>query len=566
MVRYTDKQQKEMVVTMLKAGERPKAVAEAAQISLAQAYRLKKTFETMGTPWGPSKAPKNATKLKEEFREKPNMHLKELKQFLALECNIHVSQETVRRHLANDPERLWVNKRVVLVGGHTASSSSTPTTATPTAPRPHQSTAPNPQQPPPTMSRSQPTKRQLGDVISPQPQNSQTTPAPKRIRVNRAQPSNATSETMNAPAAAAAPTTDAVDYCDLKAWIAEQEAQPQPAPLTPAERNAIAELRSSLAARRRQPEPPEPVVDDNNWVGLLHRYRDAHQLQGVEVSFEDSSNSSRPGQSWLCQCTLKGGVAAGFDGGLLTFPRPGAGYVDIGGDGGDTQAPPAFARKKDAKQYAAKCCVEWLMANMHMPSDGEAVVFSKGKPKPPVPGKASATLPSKPSAALGNGSSSTNSSSSLPNKPPSQTSDNKPAESNASNTPATSRISTPQIKKENINPATTTTTPTIDVHDDDIPATKRVNEMCSRLGIVPPQYQLTVSSGDDESAGGFFSGYPTFGVDSVQMPDGLGRVTNCYSRKMTREKIAEEVLVYLLTVEAERAAAAEELLEELLGE
>jgi hypothetical protein len=40
----------------------------------------------------------------------------------------------------------------------------------------------------------------------------------------------------------------------------------------------------------------------------------------------------------------------------------------------------SFSNKKDAKQYAAKKAIDWLIANNHMPSDGSARF-----PKPPPP-------------------------------------------------------------------------------------------------------------------------------------------------------------------------------------
>lgn len=42
----------------------------------------------------------------------------------------------------------------------------------------------------------------------------------------------------------------------------------------------------------------------------------------------------------------------------------------------------SFARKKDAKKHAAKCAIEWLIAEGLMPDDG-TVTFPKPKPKPP---------------------------------------------------------------------------------------------------------------------------------------------------------------------------------------
>lgn len=49
-----------------------------------------------------------------------------------------------------------------------------------------------------------------------------------------------------------------------------------------------------------------------------------------------------------------------------------------------------FSRKKDAKQYAAKLAIEWLIENNHMPSNG-SVSFPKPRRQQSVP-KAASTL------------------------------------------------------------------------------------------------------------------------------------------------------------------------------
>lgn len=41
----------------------------------------------------------------------------------------------------------------------------------------------------------------------------------------------------------------------------------------------------------------------------------------------------------------------------MLFPKRDFGFVRVDG----TLAMPVFARKKDAKKYAAKCCVEWYV-------------------------------------------------------------------------------------------------------------------------------------------------------------------------------------------------------------
>ncbi len=85
----------------------------------------------------------------------------------------------------------------------------------------------------------------------------------------------------------------------------------------------------------------------------------------------------------------------------MTFPNREAGFL---ADENGAPAAPSFGRKKDAKQYAAKCCVEWLMKGGYMPADGVNVEFPKSKSKkaraqpvdPSVPAQAP---PAKPATA-----------------------------------------------------------------------------------------------------------------------------------------------------------------------
>lgn len=63
------------------------------------------------------------------------------------------------------------------------------------------------------------------------------------------------------------PSDESIDFTDIKAWIAEQEASPAPAPLTKLQRRAITELQNSIKAAA------EPKVEDSigetDWVSLL---------------------------------------------------------------------------------------------------------------------------------------------------------------------------------------------------------------------------------------------------------------------------------------------------------
>ncbi len=60
----------------------------------------------------------------------------------------------------------------------------------------------------------------------------------------------------------AAHLEDPVDFSDIKAWIAEQEENPQP--LTDVQRKAIAELKASLVKKT-----PEPELGEIDWISLL---------------------------------------------------------------------------------------------------------------------------------------------------------------------------------------------------------------------------------------------------------------------------------------------------------
>jgi hypothetical protein len=60
-----------------------------------------------------------------------------------------------------------------------------------------------------------------------------------------------------------------VDYRDLKAWIAEQEANPRP--LSPIQKRAIADLRRSF----------EPEIGNRDWVSLMNRTSPAHTLGSI---------------------------------------------------------------------------------------------------------------------------------------------------------------------------------------------------------------------------------------------------------------------------------------------
>lgn len=162
----------------------------------------------------------------------------------------------------------------------------------------------------------------------------------------------------------------------------------------------------------------------------------------------------------------------------LTFPLP-----------HPKTSSPAFARKKDAKKYAAKLCVSHLLSTGHL-----------------VPDPSSPDLPLVPSS--------------------------------SPLSPRRRGVAAPSG--------------TIGPRDDGIPATQRVEELCRRLGLQAPAYQLRAAGGAAGSSSGTWDGEAHFGRDAFQVPPGVGRVAGVFGKKHAKEAMAEKCLEYLLGVEERR--------------
>lgn len=172
-------------------------------------------------------------------------------------------------------------------------------------------------------------------------------------------------------------------YGQVKAWIAQKEAyelqHQRRAPLTPAQRNALDALRML--------SPRLPAVGHANWVGWLNEYRQATApTRPADRYDEQESGTVLAGGSRgrICRVEVSddGGLrrrpqrggATTTSGGGWVFPSPGAGLLSSTGDpalipGGGTPHIPVFSTKKMAKQYAAKCAVEFLIKHRYMPGD-----------------------------------------------------------------------------------------------------------------------------------------------------------------------------------------------------
>jgi hypothetical protein len=169
--------------------------------------------------------------------------------------------------------------------------------------------------------------------------------------------------------------------------------------------------------------------------------------------------------------------------------------------GGDDMS---FSNKKSAKQYAAKCAIDWLIQSNHMPSDG-TLKFPKLK-------QVAHQLPPKPGSVASYPSPSTSVS----------TSTDTPAAKSPAKTPAKSWAS-------------------------------QVPELCLRLGLKNPSYEITKYS--DSVA--FYRGYAHFENEPLIEEGEIGMVDNVYGQKTAKEMIAEEVVKFLKDIERQRSGVFE---------
>ncbi|RYC61197.1 hypothetical protein CHU98_g5009 [Xylaria longipes] len=288
----------------------------------------------------------------------------------------------------------------------------------------------------------------------------------------------ATSETVT-------PTT----YDLIGTWIGQQ--RQTPAPLTDKLRSALLGLEYAL---KLESVSMEPDVEDFNWIGLLQG-KSVHPDRGSrEVTFVDSSfdPTGRGPLRWKCQVTL---VEAPGE----AFPQADA-------------SQQTFAKKKDAKKYAAKCAVDWLRAKGFMPQDGgvkfprSTIVFPQQRQaQPKTPSNRSHAKPSSPFAAI-------------------------PASPFDASQPS---------------------------------AAHQVSELCTSLGIPPPTYRVDPA----DERGSFFNGYADFGSFGAILPFDTSecRVENIMGKKAAKETIAENLLILLQEEKQKRAAADQAFLAQPRG-
>ncbi|KAI1180114.1 hypothetical protein F4777DRAFT_361565 [Nemania sp. FL0916] len=313
---------------------------------------------------------------------------------------------------------------------------------------------------------------------------------------------------MAGSGAAVSPAT----YDLIHTWIGRQKEAP--APLTDNLRSALVGLEYALKAEAMSVSLAEPEIGDQNWIGLLQEYRAAHPVRGsIEVNFNEGSvDLYGRGQPlrWKCSVSIHEAPGAQF---------PPSGSSSNGHDAGAANHhQPTFARKKDAKKYAAKCAVDWLRAHGYMPESG-GVKFPKPLLQHPQPQKQRLQQQQTPAGVVGQ-------------KRRAETPADRERDSNGRDSTALN------AKLEPSGPT----------------ATARVAELCTSLGYHAPAYR-TEPTGD-----GFFNGWADFGVGAALLPFDaaeVSRINDSLGKKETRELVAEKLLVPLRAEKQARAAATE---------
>ncbi|SPQ22362.1 73fa9c88-ab90-4e49-9cee-b56e528d4c36 [Thermothielavioides terrestris] len=306
-----------------------------------------------------------------------------------------------------------------------------------------------------------------------------------------------------------------VVYHDVKAWIAQQEANPKP--LTTMQRRALGQLRRAIAADLRRSMEPEPDLGKTDWVSVMNLFT---QARGGTVEYEEGGT---PEGGFTARCILKWPAEPE----PRIFPDPAAGAA----------AAPAFPRKKSAKKYAAKCCVEWLTACGEIEVVGEHVTFSQPERtrRPavaPAKKRKLITIPTTTTTATTSSAARPSSTpAAAPNKPQEDPKPKVKVEEDAGDDPAEKKGEAEAEEEEEYDDPTT-------------PTTARVAALCAHLGLRAPQYKLTRSLAAVPGAPAY-DGYPDFGPDGFKVPAGLGRVTGVRGGvKLARRRIAEEVLAW----------------------
>ncbi|KAK4668638.1 rRNA-processing protein efg1 [Podospora pseudoanserina] len=366
-------------------------------------------------------------------------------------------------------------------------------------------------------------KRKLGQFVNDTIAQAQASPKKLRQKLTR-NPVAPMSTMATATVSSSAANDDGIDYQSLALFVEQQMKDPKP--ITPLQRRALTDLTSSL-------KDEEPDTGGHDWISLLQRYIDAHKARTENsIIYKDEAISAAPNTKWNCILIFSRSIGSQ----PLVFPQP------------EKLVENGFAKKKDAKKYAAKCCVEWLMAEGMMPKDGKSVTFphasnkmmaSTSKIYSPLSSQPSSPNPHAASQGGHSSSAMTTPTQSSPSKPPPPP---KPTDSTTSllDPPGGAPLDLPPDDEEN------------DTAPGKSPS-KRVAALCEKLGFRPPRYVLIARAGQDA----VFDGHADMGPDSWIIPDGVGekgfgRVEGVYSKKFAKDMVAQNILGILEQEERRR--------------
>ncbi|KAI1326350.1 hypothetical protein F5Y16DRAFT_400418 [Xylariaceae sp. FL0255] len=296
-------------------------------------------------------------------------------------------------------------------------------------------------------------------------------------------------------------------YDRILSWIKQQKQTPKP--LSADLQTALLNLHTAILQAEGTPSATEPEIGGTNWISLLGEYQQANRSTSGSIASYEESPIDPTGRAlrWLCT--------------VMIGENPGEAFP-AGPD------KPTFARKKDAKQYAAKGAIEWLRETGRMPKDG-GVKFPKGWTQPSM--RAAAAVPPPASSAPPPISSATSTSSS-----------------------STSSRTSPPPQKLFYSP-----------FDDTQPsATHEVAALLKSLRLPIPIYDLRPSTGHNGAGGEFWSGWANFGVNAATLPfdpSTLIHVEHALGKRAAKEKIAEDLLVHLRAIKAKRDAEIQAFME-----
>lgn len=283
-------------------------------------------------------------------------------------------------------------------------------------------------------------------------------------------------------------------YQQVKDWATKQEAIEKetkaPAPLNHVEW-------AFLEALPKPSPSPSPAKDDKDYVSLLNLYRQAKPT-GNSIKFVDGTHpipNAQGNPQWTCAVELS--ETSAHEPSIRSFPAAGFGLDETG-------SCPPFAKKKDAKQYAARCALIWLAKHDLLPPDllcavapREAIPVVQSQPaKGPTEGSKAVLSPPSKRKAKGNNSS-------------------------------------------------------VNVYDDSLPATQRVSMLCQDMGLKAPSYKLTLAH---DGINCIYNGYVDFAEDedAYNLPEDVGRITGVMGKDTARHNMAEQLLPHILKMHRER--------------